>query len=302
MSTSTADLLEQVAALPQTSGFAPNGDDVKIHYRTYGSGPALLFQHGFPDYELSYYNQILEFSRDYTVITPTLRGYPPSSEPLDEDRYTIPELASDIAAVLDHLGFQEVILAGHDWGGAILQAFTLANPQRVKALAFLNTPVLPPFTILVNHDEHQQKLSEYTKAYVAYEEGDDKNIDYVVAPINNPEWRERIARYLEESNMHGMFSYYKKGYPGVPGAPGPEDVAGFKFQVPSLILWGLDDPYFSLEHLSDLWNWFERSYRFVSIPGAGHWVHQDAPRKVNAELRSWLASLEDPDVVGKEVL
>jgi epoxide hydrolase 4 len=295
MGTSTAELLRQVAALPQTEGFAPNGEDIRIHYRTYGSGPALLFQHGFPDNELSYYHQILEFSKDYTVITPTLRGYPPSSEPLDADRYTIPELVTDIGAVLDCLAIQKALLAGHDWGGVILQAFALFNPERVTALAFLNTPVLAPFINQFHNDEHQRKLSEYTIAYVNYKEGDDKNIDYVVAPINNKEWRERIAKYLEESNMHGMLSYYKKGYPGVPGAPGPDDVAEFVFRVPSLILWGLDDPYFSLAHLSKLWEWFDLSYRFVSIPGAGHWVHQDAPRKVNAELRSWLASLDDPD-------
>ncbi|WP_326836080.1 alpha/beta hydrolase [Amycolatopsis rhabdoformis] len=36
------------------------------------------------------------------------------------------------------------------------------------------------------------------------------------------------------------------------------------------------------------WDWFAQSYRFVSVPGAGHWLHQDAPLKVNREIRSWL--------------
>ena len=290
----TAQLLAQVAELPQTEGFAANGD-VRIHYRTYGSGPALLFQHGFPDNENSYFHQVLEFARDHLVITPTLRGYPPSSEPRDADRYTIPELATDVGAVLDHLEVDDAALIGHDWGGGILQAFALVQPERVRGLAFLNSPVMQPFIDHVNHDPVQQQLSEYTIAYQQYEEGDDKNIDYIVRYIRDPEWRQRISDYLAASPMHGMLSYYKKGYPAPPyGAPSPSDVSQFVYDVPALILWGLQDPYFSLEHLSKLWDWFTLSYRFVSIPGAGHWVHQDAPRKVNAELRSWLPTLDDP--------
>lgn len=288
----TTELLRRVAELPQSEGFAPNGD-VTIHYRTYGSGPAVLFQHGFPDNELGWWNQILEFSRDHLVITPTLRGYPPSSEPLDAGRYTIPELATDIGAVLDHLGVCEAVLIGHDWGGVVLQAFALFNPGRVTGLAFLNTPVLQPFTDYVNDDKHQQELSAYTVAYQQYEEGDDKNVDHIVRYIRDPERRQQVAEYLNASPLHGMLSYYKMGYPAPPyGAPSPEDLAPFVYRIPSLILWGLEDPYFLPGHLNNLWEWFELSYRFVSVPAAGHWVHQDAPRKVNAELRSWLQVLD----------
>ncbi|WIX75914.1 hypothetical protein QRX50_31115 [Amycolatopsis carbonis] len=43
------------------------------------------------------------------------------------------------------------------------------------------------------------------------------------------------------------------GYPGPPcGAPAPEDTSEFVYRVPTLIVWGLEDPYFSLKHLSSL--------------------------------------------------
>src|SRR3981081_4368580 len=96
----TADLLEEVTALPQTERFAENGD-VRIHYRTYGAGDPIVFQHGFPANELTWANQLLEFAKDHLVITPTLRGYPPSSEPLEPERYAIPELVTDIVAAFD---------------------------------------------------------------------------------------------------------------------------------------------------------------------------------------------------------
>ncbi|MFJ9543824.1 alpha/beta fold hydrolase [Streptomyces sp. NPDC101225] len=284
------DVLRQIAALETDQGFAVNGD-ISLRYRAYGSGPAILLQHGFPDTELTFLHQILDLARDHLVITPTLRGYPPSSVPNDTARYTIPELSTDITAVLDHLGIDRAVVAGHDWGGVVAQAHALTQPDRVNSLILLNSPVLQPFIELVNSDEEQQELSAYTIPYLEYEEGDDKNIDYVVRNIRDLQWRDRVADYLKQSPMHGMLSYYKAGYPRPPyGAPPSENRSAFVYQVPTLILWGLDDSYFSLRHLSDLWNWFTLSYRFVSVPGAGHWVHQDAPAKVNREIRSWLTA------------
>lgn len=292
MKLSTGELLHRVTALQTGESFADNGD-VRIHYRTFGSGPAIVLQHGFPDNELTFFHQILDLARDHMVITPTLRGYPPSSVPMESPRYAAPELSTDIAAVLDHLSVEHAVVAGHDWGGVVIQAFALSRPERVESLMLLNSPILEPFNELVNSDEEQQRLSEYTIAYLEYEEGDDKNIGYVVRNIRDPEWRARVAGYLERSPLHGMLSYYKMGYPRPPyGSLPPEDRSMFIYRVPTLIVWGLEDPYFSLKHLNDLWNWFTESYRFVSIPGAGHWLHQDAPYQVNLEIRSWLEARE----------
>jgi pimeloyl-ACP methyl ester carboxylesterase len=288
----TSDVLRQVASLPQTEGYAANGD-VRIWYRTYGAGPAIIFLHGFPDIALSYRHQILEFAKDHLVITPTLRGYPPSSAPAESERYDLPELSGDILALLNHLGIDRAVIAGHDWGGVVLQGFALSHPERVESLIILNSPVLHPFINLVNSDPEQQRLSEYTIPYITYEEGDDKNIDYVVREIRDSEWRELVANYLTASPLGGMLSYYKAAYPRPPyGADPPADRSMFIYRVPTLIVWGLEEIYFSINHLNDLWDWFAASYRFVSVPGAGHWVHQDAPGKVNLEIRSWLETHE----------
>jgi pimeloyl-ACP methyl ester carboxylesterase len=69
----------KVLTLPkQREGFASNGD-VRIHYRAYDSGLLVIFQYGFPDNEGTYAAQVAEFTRDHVVVTPPLRGYPPSS-------------------------------------------------------------------------------------------------------------------------------------------------------------------------------------------------------------------------------
>ncbi|MBB5167597.1 alpha/beta fold hydrolase [Mycobacterium sp. AZCC_0083] len=283
-------IAHRLAPLQVDEGFAKSGDNL-IHYRCYGSGSAILFQHGFPDNELTFVHQVEELAKDHLIITPTLRGYPPSSIPSGLDHYTIPALAEDIGAVLDHLAIGAAVLAGHDWGGVLCQAFASAYPDRVDGLIILNSPILGPFLHLVNHDAEQQKLSEYTLDYLAHEEGDVLDIAFVTRTIRDDRWRAAINEYLQSAPIDGMLNYYKMGYPAPPyGAPDPPDRSPFICPAPALIVWGLEDEYFSLKVLNNLWDWFTESYRLVTVPGAGHWVFRDEPEKINAEIRSWLAA------------
>jgi epoxide hydrolase 4 len=274
-----------------SEGFASNGD-VRIHYKAFGEGPALLFMHGFPDTEDTWSAQVEEFSRDHLVITPTLRGYPPSSVPAELDDYAIPVLVSDVAAVLDHLNVDKVTLVGHDWGGGALQAFALTFPERVAGLAILNSPIVQNFATLMRTSTEQQELSEYTIAYRDYREGDDKNIDYITRTIRDPQWRRHIAEYLARSPMEGMLNYYKNGFFAASDDPADAVVLP-PHEVPVLVLWGLEDEYFSLEMLNHPWKTFGDRYRIIGLKDAGHWVFRDRPDVVNAELRSWLDTVAE---------
>ncbi|MEL6983680.1 MAG: alpha/beta fold hydrolase, partial [Actinomycetota bacterium] len=84
------------------------------------SGPAVLCLHGFPDSPATFHHQITPLTdAGYRVITPTLRGYEPSSQPTDGD-HTLATLATDVIGWLDDLGVEHAHLVGHDWGAAIV--------------------------------------------------------------------------------------------------------------------------------------------------------------------------------------
>lgn len=59
----------------------------------------------------------------------------------------------------------------------------------------------------------------------------------------------------------------------------------------ALIIWGLDEEYFSIKILDNLTEWFSNSLRLVNVPRAGHWVFRDKPEIVNRKIRSWLETL-----------
>ncbi|KAK3055088.1 hypothetical protein LTS18_011874, partial [Coniosporium uncinatum] len=108
---------------------------------------------------------VLYFSSHYTVLTPTLRGYPPSDVPRNVTDYTREHMISDLLAILDHEQASSVVLIGHDVGGGVARFFTFAYPNRVEALFMINTPFLPLFLKLIEFDPAQQEMARYTIPY-----------------------------------------------------------------------------------------------------------------------------------------
>lgn len=75
-------------------------DDVRIHFRAAGQGPLLLLVHGFPDNGETYECQMSELSKNYTVVSPSLRGFPPSDVPENADAYDLAKVVGDLGAVI----------------------------------------------------------------------------------------------------------------------------------------------------------------------------------------------------------
>src|SRR5271166_2812118 len=113
---------------------------VRLHYVTAGTGKLLLFLHGFPEFWYEWKRQLEEFSRDFRVVAPDMRGYNLSSKPAGVDQYKLDFLLEDVRALVQHLGCDKCILAGHDWGGFVAWTFAGLFPDRVEKLIIINAP------------------------------------------------------------------------------------------------------------------------------------------------------------------
>uniref|UniRef100_A0A8H7NHA0 AB hydrolase-1 domain-containing protein n=1 Tax=Bionectria ochroleuca TaxID=29856 RepID=A0A8H7NHA0_BIOOC len=273
-----------------TEGFVQNGD-VKIHYKVAGQGPLLVLLHGFPDNANTFSKQAAYFAKSHRVVCPTLRGYPPSDIPeVGDTSYALSTVIGDIIAILDHFSANKAIVGGHDFGGTAIQLLALLHPERVEGLIIINSPIIPRMYDLVNHDQDQQAMSPYTIQYIQHQPGNEKNVDFVVRTIRDAAYREEVRKYLNDSPIEGMFAYYKQNYPGPPYGQ-VVDTSTMLYQVPTLIIWGLEDEYFSLKMLDGIPNHFKDSVRLVTLPGTGHWSFREQAGRVNAEISSWLAYL-----------
>ena len=109
-----------------------------------GAGPLILCVHGFPELWYSWRHQIAHFSGlGYKVAALDVRGYGGSSRPPEIAAYSIRQLASDVAAVIDRIGGGTAILFGHDWGAPIVWNTALLYPEKVAAVAGLSVPFVP---------------------------------------------------------------------------------------------------------------------------------------------------------------
>lgn len=271
-------------------GFVQNGQ-VKIHYQAAGQGPLLVLLHGFPDNSNTFSKQVAYFAKSHTVVCPTLRGYPPSDMPeVAEESYALSAVIGDIIVVLDHFRAKKAIIGGHDFGGAVVQLLALLHPERVEGLIIINSPIIPRMYQLINHDKDQQAMSAYTIAFIQHQEGDDKNVDFVVRTIRDEAHRDEIRQYLNKSPIEGMLAYYKFNYPGPPYGQ-VIDTSSMLYQVPTVIIWGLEDEYFSAKMLDAIPNYFQETVRLVTLPGVGHWSFREQADRVNQEISSWLTFL-----------
>jgi len=117
---------------------------IELNVAVAGSGPLILCVHGFPELWYSWRHQIAHFSaRGYTVAALDVRGYGGSSKPHEIAAYSIRNLASDVASVIDQLGGGKAILFGHDWGAPIVWSTALLHPDKVRAVAGLSVPYVP---------------------------------------------------------------------------------------------------------------------------------------------------------------
>src|ERR1700710_2681124 len=112
-----------------------------IRLRHGGSGPPLLLLHGNPQTHAMWHLVAPTLAKRFTVICPDLRGYgfslkPPATS--DHAPYAKIEMAKDMMAVMDHFGFQQFFLAGHDRGARLSHRIALDNPDRVLKLAVLD--------------------------------------------------------------------------------------------------------------------------------------------------------------------
>ena len=96
-------------------------DGVVIAYDVQGEGPPVLLLHGFPQTRVMWDRVVAALSDRFTVVTADLRGYGASSkpEPVSPQVYAFRAMAADQAALMEHLGFRDFHLVGHDRGARV---------------------------------------------------------------------------------------------------------------------------------------------------------------------------------------
>jgi haloalkane dehalogenase len=114
--------------------------DSTLHYQDTGSGTPVVLLHGNPG-SSHVWRTVMAGLGPGRLLAPDLIGMGRSGKP-DID-YSFADHARYLDAWFDALGLEQVILVGHDWGGALAFDWARRHPDRVLGIAFLETIVKP---------------------------------------------------------------------------------------------------------------------------------------------------------------
>jgi pimeloyl-ACP methyl ester carboxylesterase len=296
---------------PATSTLAVNG--IELGVTEAGGGPLLVLCHGFPELAYSWRHQIPALAAaGYRVLAPDMRGFGASSAPAEPAAYDVLTLCRDMCGLLDAVGERSAIFIGHDWGASLVWQLAAIHPERVSAVAGLSVPFVPrapaaPIPIMRRHlgedfyivwfqqpgvaDEALARdvrrtltTSRQWTAHWADEDG---------AEPRRPEWlaEEELGVYVEafeRTGFTGGLNWYRNIDRNWELT---EPYADRRIEQPAMFLTGELDPVRRFMPAEAMQGWTTDLRRSVVVPGAGHWVQQQAPQAVNAELLGFLARL-----------
>lgn len=260
---------------------------VKIHYMSGGTGPLVVFVHGFPDFWYTWRHQIEGLLGAFAVAAMDTRGYNLSGAPTAAADYAMEHLVDDVAAVIANEHRDAAVLVGHDWGGAIAWAVAQQRPDLVSRLVVVNVPHPEAMAEELQRPGNAQAAAfAYASAFA--EPGSEGGLSAEALAdtvARDPESRQRYLEAFEQSSFRSMMHYYRQGSTQRRDQPSP-------IVVPVLQFHGLNDPALLADSLNNTWRHLGHTWTLVTIPGAGHWAHHDQPELITRTMLAWLLQPE----------
>jgi pimeloyl-ACP methyl ester carboxylesterase len=279
-----------------TSRYVDTGH-IRMHVVTGGDGPPLLLVHGWPQTWYAWRFVMPALARQFSVVAVDQRGIGLSDKPTDG--YDTGTLANDLIAVMDALGHDVFAVYGTDTGMPIAYALASDHPDRVARLAVSEAPLpgvsaSPPLLLppLLNarlwHLAFNQLPAELNEALVRGREEIFFGAEFDASAGTNKLSEEVVRFYVDTlasdpDALRGSFGFYRSL--GTTTAQN-EQRKTRRLAMPVLAIGGAESVG---EGAAKTMSLTGDDVRGVVLPGAGHWVAEQAPDALLAALTDFLA-------------
>lgn len=273
---------------------------LKVAYHQSGptAGPPVLLLHGFP-YDIHIFDEAgaILAGKGCRVIVPYLRGYGPTrflrAETPRSGQQAV--LAHDLLALLDALGIDQAVLAGHDWGGRAGCIVAALWPERVRGLVTVggyNIQDIPGATAPISPENEHRYWYQY---YFHSERGragllaNRRPLCRLLWQLWSPTWHftdevfDRTAASFDNPDfVEVVIHSYRHRFGLVAGDPAVEVTEQRLAQlppitVPTISFDGVDDGVLPASGSSGHRPFFTGPYQYWALAGVGHNLPQEAP-------------------------
>ncbi|MFI5395834.1 MAG: alpha/beta fold hydrolase [Candidatus Binatia bacterium] len=267
--------------------------EASVHWRRDGSGPAIVFLHGFPLSGRTWDTVVAHLRDRFTCYTPDLIGLGQSHSTAGDD-YSSPGQARALQGTLSELGVASYALVGNDTGGWVARELALVDRQRVSHLVLTNTeipfhrpPWIPMYQVLARVPGYGAVIrlllrsrafrrsslvfggcfhdlthldGEFHQRFVEPLLSSKERIDGAMEFLR----RMKFARLDEFKKLHGQLA------------------------IPTLFIWGANDPTFPEPAAREMITQFPQVTGFHSIANAKLFFYEEHPQEVARLIERFL--------------
>jgi haloacetate dehalogenase len=272
---------------------------VTMHGRSAGTGPAVVLLHGHPRTHTTWHRVAPRLvAAGFAVVCMDLRGYGRSSKPVPDaghETYCDRAMAGDVVGVMRALGHQTFAVIGHDRGSYVAYRCALDHPERVAALAVLDSvPIVEAleradarfaemwphwFFFASPHAERVINADPLAWYQPDPQQMGQENYDDLVAAVTNPD---TVRAMLEDyrASLHVDRRHDEQ-----------DRVAGRMITCPTLIAWSSRDDMETLYGKpAKIWETWCSGPTISATVESGHHMAEENPEGLAALLRDFLGT------------
>lgn len=250
---------------------------INLYHEDHGQGTPVLFVHGFPLSGAMWEQQVAALAPHYRVIVPDLRGFGKSEVPAGP--YTMETFADDLAALLDTLSIEQVVLAGLSMGGYISFAFLRRHAARLRGLILCDTRATPDTDeARANREVNAQMVESQGASAIA-----DKMLPNMLAPTAPPERQAQLRSMMTANQPAGIAAALR----GMALRGDSTDLLA-SIAVPTLLIVGSQDVLSPPQEMQQGLQAHIPGSTLVEVPDAGHVANLDNPDAFNTAVLEFL--------------
>jgi len=260
-----------------------------------GGGTPVLLLHGVPETSSVWRDLIPLLAKGRRVLAPDLPGLGGSAF---TGPFSMPSVMAEVVALLEQeLPGQQVDVVGHDWGGVVALWLAGSHPHLVRRLAVANAP---HGRINPLRAAHIPLFALPLLPELVFRLGGRRIVDLMFSvawksdrPLDPELHAEYVAAYTEPDKVSAMLGYYRAAArPAIaaglrvgdnPASPPPVKAERM------LVIWGAADPVLPVSVGESVVQALGADCVMVTIPGAGHFVIEEAADVVAQTLVEFLA-------------